>query len=176
MFSKASDLWQTPIETFNVLNAEFGFDHDAASLSGAGWVDGDYFGPDHDAVEQQDALTVENWRPYGRSHWLNPPYSKCRAFMRKAAQEAMLHGCTVVCLPPARTDTAWWHESVWNTALQRPYDGVEVRFVKGRLKFLGPDGQPIRDKHGRAVGAPFPSVVVIFRPVTDSDISRHDAP
>lgn len=153
MFGKASDEWATPQETFDELNAEFGFDHDAAARAENGWVDGDYFGPDHRFPSQRDALMVASWRPYGRTFWLNPPYSKCRAFIAKAATEAR-KGCTVVCLVPARTDTRWWHEHVWDRATNQPRPGVEVRFVKGRLKF-----------GGATAGAPFPSVVIIFRPV-----------
>ena len=81
---------------------------------------------------------------------MNPPYSKCRQFIEKAAREAS-KGATVVALVPSRTDTRWWHEYVWSGSQPKP--GVEVRFVKGRLKF----------GEGKN-GAPFPSVVVIFRP------------
>lgn len=153
MFSKASDEWSTPQAFFDELNAEFGFDVDAAATEDNGWVDGDYFGLDHRIPEQRDALAVENWRPYGRTVWLNPPYSKCREFIAKAAEEAR-KGCTVVCLVPARTDTRWFHEHVWDAATHRPRPGVEVRFIKGRLKF-----------GGATAGAPFPSVVIVFRPV-----------
>lgn len=152
MFSKASDEWATPVETFNALNAEFGFDIDAAATDDNRWVDGGYFGPDHTHPEQRDALKVD-WCLYGRMFWLNPPYSKCRAFMAKAAEEAQ-KGCTVVCLVPARTDTQWWHLWVWDGVNDQLRPGVEVRFVKGRLKF-----------GGATAGAPFPSVVIIFRPV-----------
>lgn len=153
MFSKASDEWSTPVETFNSLNAEFGFDIDAAATNDNRWVDGDYFGPDHTIREQRDALSV-NWRLYGKTFWLNPPYSKCREFITKAALEAS-KGCTVVCLVPSRTDTRWWHAHVYDRVTNHPRAGVEVRFVKGRLKF-----------GGATAGAPFPSVVVIFRPPT----------
>lgn len=152
MFSLKTDEWRTPVETFNALNAEFGFDFDAAATSENSWVDGDYFGPDHRVPEQRDALAVEDWRPYGPVFWLNPPYSKCREFIAKAAAEAK-KGCTVVCLVPSRTDTRWWHEHVWDANLHKPRPGVEVRFIKGRLKF-----------GGATAGAPFPSVVIVFRP------------
>jgi hypothetical protein len=84
--------------------------------------------------------------------WLNPPYSKCREFIAKAAAEAR-KGCTVVCLVPSRTDTRWWHEHVWDAEKHQPRPGVEVRFIKGRLKFGGSTNS-----------APFPSVVIVFRP------------
>jgi site-specific DNA-methyltransferase (adenine-specific) len=80
------------------------------------------------------------------------PYSQCRAFIAKAALEAT-RGCTVVALVPARTDTKWWHAHVWDGAFHRPRPGVEVRFLPGRLKFSGSTNS-----------APFPSVVLIFRP------------
>lgn len=53
----------------------------------------------------------------------------------------------MVMLLPARTDTKWFHEYIYNKAR------VEIRFLKGRLKF----GES-RD------GAPFPSMVAVFRP------------
>jgi len=50
-----------------------------------------------------------------------------------------------VFLLPARTDTKWWHE--WALTAN------EIRFIKGRLKFSGSKNS-----------APFPSVILIFRP------------
>ena len=69
-------------------------------------------------------------------------------WMKKAYEESQ-KGATVVCLVPARTDTSYWHEY----AMQAD----EIRFVKGRLKFGDGKGS-----------APFPSAVVIFRPMTES--------
>jgi hypothetical protein len=50
----------------------------------------------------------------------------------------------VVCLVPARTDTAWWHDYATRG---------EIRFIRGRLKF-----------GDSKTSAPFPSAIVIFRP------------
>lgn len=47
-------------------------------------------------------------------------------------------------LLPARTDTRWFHDYIYNRS--------EIRFIKGRLKFGGSRNS-----------APFPSMVVIFR-------------
>ena len=47
-------------------------------------------------------------------------------------------------LLPARTDTKWFHDYIYNQA--------EIRFVRGRLKF----GESQNS-------APFPSMVVVFR-------------
>ena len=65
-------------------------------------------------------------------------------WMAKADNESRA-GLTVVCLVPARTDTAWWHDSVIHH---------EVRFIRGRLHFSGSDR------------APFPSAIVVMRPTT----------
>jgi phage N-6-adenine-methyltransferase len=143
LFSRASDEWSTPSELWKVLHQEFGFTLDgAATKENATCVK--FFD------RQVDALTV-SWQ--NEVVWLNPPYSKCRAFMAKARKESK-NGATVVCLVPSRTDTRWWHESVWDTVRQTPQPNVEVRFIKGRLKFKGPTTGT----------APFPSVLVIFRP------------
>ena len=55
-----------------------------------------------------------------------------------------IEGNTVVMLLPARTDTRWFHDYIYNRS--------EIRFIKGRLKFGGSRNS-----------APFPSMVVIFR-------------
>lgn len=65
--------------------------------------------------------------------------------MQKASIEAT-KGNTTVMLIPSRTDTQWFHDYVY----QKP--NVEVRFVKGRLKFGGAKNN-----------APFPSMIVIFK-------------
>lgn len=146
MFSRASDEWSTPNATFETLDAEFTFDLDCAATAAnhkcARWL-----GPNGDHA---DALAV----PWGDDTmcWLNPPYSRVRAFIAKAAEEAQ-RGCTVVALVPARTDARWWHAQVWDAERHAPRPGVEVRFLPGRLKF-----------GAMTTGAPFPSVVVVFRP------------
>jgi phage N-6-adenine-methyltransferase len=150
MFSKASDLWETPQAFFDVLNREFYFSVDAAASVDNAKCNR-WFGP---SGQHEDALALVEWgRPYAPENiWLNPPYSQCQAFITKAAEQAR-HGNIVVCLVPSRTDTRWWHSEVYDATTHQYRPGVEVRFVKGRLKF----------GEGKN-SAPFPSVVVIFRP------------
>jgi phage N-6-adenine-methyltransferase len=143
MFSKASDEWSTPQDFWDELNVEFMFEIDVAASADNYKVD-DYF------TMEDDALKMD-WG--GLVCWLNPPYSKCREFIAKSVAEAK-KGATVVCLVPSRTDTRWWHEHVWDREKHQPRAGVEIRFIKGRLKF-----------GGATAGAPFPSVVIVFRPV-----------
>ncbi len=155
MFSKASDEWRTPVELFERLDAEFGFDLDVAATKDNHWKE-NYIGPDRTRPDRQDALACRwTWLTSSQKPavcWMNPPYSRCREFIEKAAQEAK-DGATVVCLVPSRTDTRWWHQHVWDGASNTFRPGVEVRFIKGRLKF----GESQNS-------APFPSVVIIFRP------------
>jgi len=134
MFSSRSDEWETPQDLFDVLAGEFGpFDLDVCATSSNAKCDR-YFTPDDDGLAQEWAGTC----------WMNPPYGRQIIHWMKKAYESSLRGATVVCLVPARTDTAWWHEY----AMQG-----KVRFIRGRLKFVGA-------RHA----APFPSAIVIFHP------------
>jgi phage N-6-adenine-methyltransferase len=152
MFGKATDEWATPQECFDALNAEFKFTLDAAATA-ENRKCLFYLGPDMPAP-YNDGLTTDWWlgrAPDTEAAFCNPPYSKCRQFIAKAAVEAK-KGLTCVCLVPARTCTKWWHEHVWDAEKHQPRAGVEIRFIKGRLKF----------GEGKN-SAPFPSVVIIFR-------------
>ena len=148
LFSKKSDDWATPPELYGRLHREFSFDLDAAA-DGKNAKCLAYLGPG--SILAEDALAAP-WHSWGhKSIWCNPPYSQVGAFLAKAA-EAVAAGATVVMLLPARTDTKWWHTYVWEEENARPRPGVEVRFIRGRLRF----GDSTNS-------APFPSVVVVFR-------------
>jgi phage N-6-adenine-methyltransferase len=154
MFGKATDEWATPQDCFDRLDAEFGFVLDVAATR-ANRKCHEYLGPDHEFERFRDALSMVGWHhaPSGPC-WMNPPYSKCLAFIARAAMEASC-GVTTVALVPSRTDTRWWHAYVWDAEKHRPRAGVELRFIKGRLKFGNSENS-----------APFPSVVIVFRPPT----------
>lgn len=132
-FSSETDLWETPQATFDALNMEFGgFTLDVCAIqSNAKCIR--FFSPEQNGLEQ-------GWNG---TCWMNPPYGRGIGAWVKKAYESSLLGATVVCLLPARTDTAWWHD----------YCQLgEVRFIRGRLKF-----------GGHKNNAPFPSAVVIFK-------------
>src|SRR4029078_9375176 len=85
--------------------------------------------------------------------YVNPPYGKeVSDWISKASKEAEL-GRRIVMLLPARTDTKWFHEYIYN----KP--NVEIRFLRGRQKMIDLDNP---DKKPNT--APFPSMVVIFHP------------
>jgi site-specific DNA-methyltransferase (adenine-specific) len=138
------DEWETPDWLFVFLDREFDFRVDAAARK-HNTKTGLYF---------EDALSVD-WAHQGGinpSYFLNPPYSagNISRFMKKAYEES-LKGAVVVCLVPVASDTAWWHTYVMKAD--------EIRFIKGRVKFIGYDeqGKPIRNS------PTFSSCVVIFR-------------
>lgn len=130
LHSSESDEWETPQELFDLLHGEFGFDLDVCATEDNAKC-GRFF------TEAENGLE----RRWEGVCWMNPPYSQIDKWMAKASDVAN-DGATVVCLVPARTDTAWW----WDNARQG-----EVRFIRGRLKFGG----------GKS-SAPFPSAVVVL--------------
>jgi hypothetical protein len=86
MFSSASEHWATPADTYDALNAEFGFTMDPCPLGGSG-----------------DGLAL-SWS--GHRVYCNPPYGRGVGAWLAKASEADL----AVFLLPSRTDTRWWHE------------------------------------------------------------------
>jgi phage N-6-adenine methyltransferase len=131
-FSSKTDLWATPQVFFDELDNEFHFETDVCALPENAKCKR-YFTP------QQDGLSQE----WDGVCWMNPPYGRDISKWMKKAYESSLHGATVVCLVPSRTDTKWFHDFAMKG---------EIRFVKGRLKFGGCKNS-----------APFPSAVVVFR-------------
>lgn len=146
LFSSKSDEWSTPQALFEALHAEFSFQVDLAASADNHKL------PDYYSVES-DALRAP-WSSVYQRGWLNPPYSRglCGKFIAKAADERR-KGFLTVMLLPARTDTKAFHMHVYDARAWHPREGVEIRFLPGRLTF-----------GGALNSAPFPSMIVIFRP------------
>lgn len=140
-FSRQTDEWETPKKFFDEVSAEFGpFDLDVCATA-------DNTKCDRFFDKRMNGLD-ENW---ATRNWCNPPYSNIKKWVLKARRE-QLKGNTTVMLIPARTDTSWFHESMYRVA------NVEIRFLRGRLEFIG----PVKSNNPRA---PFPSMLVIFQPI-----------
>jgi phage N-6-adenine-methyltransferase len=141
----ARDDWETPDWLFDVLDKEFRFGIDCAASERTTKVPSFYIS------EEDDALRPEKEWGLGAatdSAWLNPPYGRgVGDWVEKAYLESR-KGLTVVVLLFARTDTKWWHEYAMKAA--------EIRFIKGRLRFLQ-DGE----QRGTAAA---PSCVLVFTP------------
>ena len=146
LFSSASDEWETPPELFAELHREFTFDIDLAATSVNALCHA-YFDATTNALTQQ-------WHKAGTVGFCNPPYSRKlqKEFCYKALGSSLL-GFTTVLLLPARTDTRVFHDCFWDADNSSPRVGIELRFLKGRLKFR---------RGGKVLApAPFPSMVVI---------------
>lgn len=141
LMSSNKDDWCTPQDLFDKLNEEFHFDLDAAA-SDINTKCPRYFTKETDGLKN-------SWG--GVTVFCNPPYGRnVIQWVRKAVVEAEC-GATVVMLIAARTDTIFFHDYIYKK------ENVEIRFIKGRLKFT--------DENGTAGDpAPFPSMIVIFRP------------
>lgn len=132
LFSSKSVVWETPQDLFDKLNAEFHFDLDVCALPENAKCE-KYYTPEDDGLSQ----------PWNGICWCNPPYGRTIGKWVQKAYETFAGGGTVVMLLPARTDTKWFHEYIYNKA--------EIRFIKGRLKFGNSKN-----------AAPFPSMIVVF--------------
>ena len=135
LFSSNTDEWSTPQDFFNQLDAEFHFDLDPCA-DDTNHKTELYFTKEQDGLKQ-------DWK--GHRVFCNPPYGReIGKWVEKAYRESFKDNTLVVMLIPARTDTRYFHDYIYHRS--------EIRFVKGRLKFGGGEQ-----------GAPFPSMVVIFR-------------
>ena len=134
MFSSETDQWSTPQAFFDELQKEFDFGLDACASDENAKVIPFYSKLTNGLDKDWD------WASGGKWTWMNPPYGR---EIGKWVEKARRH--KTVCLLPARTDTRWFHDYIYN----KP--NVEVRFIKGRLKFGDSKNS-----------APFPSMIVIF--------------
>ena len=143
--------WATPQEFFDRLNALHNFTLDPCSTHANAKCARHY-------TAAEDGL-AHSWQ--GERVWMNPPYGRVIGDWMKKAYEESKGSALVVCLVPARTDTAWWHDYAAKG---------EIHFVRGRLKFGAGKNS-----------APFPSAVVTFKPQNnqaeplkpDSERDRH---
>ena len=110
-----SDNWATPKEFYDKLNQEFNFDFDPCPLNL------DVITPEN------DGLLIE----WGLSNFVNPPYSRDlkEKFVIKAIEESK-KGKLCVMLLPVSTSTKLFHDHILPNQ-------KEIRFIKGRIKFLG---------------------------------------
>jgi site-specific DNA-methyltransferase (adenine-specific) len=128
--------WSTPQALFDRLNAKFHFTLDPCSThENAKCV--------RHFTRAENGL-IKPWQ--GERVFMNPPYGReIIAWARKAFFEARDNDALVVGLLPARTDTEWFHQYIYNLP------NVRIEFLRGRLKFSGAKNS-----------APFPSMLVVW--------------
>jgi phage N-6-adenine-methyltransferase len=113
--SKKTDHWQTPKWIYNY-------------YKGIGYGDPCPLNPEKDALKN-------SWGEFGPHVFVNPPYSKAKEFLDKAVKEIKADNIqSATFLLFSNTDTRWWHHYVMRYA-------EEIKFIKGRLKFLTPEGE-----------------------------------
>lgn len=110
LWSKNNDV-ATPDDLYNALDKEFKFDFDPCPLGGK--------------EKGKDGLKI-NW---GKSNYVNPPYSEIKKWLKKAIEE-MNKGNKSVFLIPLRLSTRYWEQYVY------PYVS-EIRPIAGYIKFKG---------------------------------------
>jgi len=105
--------WKTPDYIYGPLDEEFDFDFDPCPLR-------------HD-TSLWNGLEIE----WGERNFVNPPYSAKEKtdFVLKAIEESK-KGKLCVLLIPVSTSTKLYHDII------EP-NKTEIRFVKGRIKFIG---------------------------------------
>lgn len=140
-FSSDKMDWETPDNLFQHWNHQYNFTLDVCARKDNTKCR-KYYSPEKNGLKQR-------WRG---NCWMNPPYGReLKLWVEKAHRESMSGKCCVVCLLPARTDTKMFHQFIWNKEEGKPYNGVQVHFLAGRVKFKG-----------ASASAPFPSMIVIF--------------
>lgn len=135
------DKWATPECIYDPLNKEFKFTpgFDPCPI-------------DWDPETHPDGLKID-WAP---RTFVNPPYSKLRLWLKKASEECE-KGKLVVLLIPASTDSHAFHKYVVDK-------GHKVRFIRGRVRFIQPNGIQNQRPHKR------PSILVIMDGSSDKDL------
>lgn len=138
-----SDHWETPPKVMDVLVGEFGlFDLDPCCRRETAKAPSFH-------TEEDSGLAY----PWRGKVFLNPPYSKPTPWLEKAIDETKGgRASIVVALLPVRTDTRWFHRLVLGCA--------EIRFVQGRIRWLGWQGTPIPAPKN-------PSMLAIYRSVAE---------
>ena len=135
LFTSNKDDWQTPQWLFEKLHKHFKFDLDVCANDLNALCDKYY--------TSYDSCLDKDWEV---CNFMNPPYGReMGKFIEKAYTEWVLNDFTTVALLPARTDTKWFHNFIYNKA--------RIVFIKGRLKFEG--GKKLAP-------APFPSMIVVW--------------
>jgi site-specific DNA-methyltransferase (adenine-specific) len=156
LFSSKYTEYVTPKKLYEELDKEFHFALDAATTKDNPLNTSIYFTKEDNALSKDWHYTVIDSQGVRRNAvYVNPPYTSRNIvdWIKKAREESVKHGITIVMLLPSRTDTRWFHDYIY----RKP--NVEHRFIRGRLKFkVDTSIQAVPNTD------PFPSMIAIFRP------------
>lgn len=147
MFSSKSDEWETPNDLFNKLHKEFNFTLDPCCQKYNAKCE-KFYTPEDDGLSKDWSNEVV---------FVNPPYGRSIGkWVKKCYEENKNNKTKIVMLIPSRTDTKWFHDYI--------LDKAEIRFLKGRLKFINRLFPSWReDGNFKISPAPFPTMIVIYK-------------
>jgi site-specific DNA-methyltransferase (adenine-specific) len=130
-----NNVWSTPQDLWDTLNAEFAFTLDVCALPWNAKC-ARYYTPDDDGLAQ----------PWSTSNWCNPPFDRSMAKWYQRAWDEAQRGNLTVCITKGDAhDTAYWHNYIMRAS--------EIRYIRGRAKYRAPDRE-----------LAFRSVLIVFRP------------
>jgi len=115
---KASDNWRTPKNIYKILDQEFHFDFDPCPYPKPKW----------------NGLEI-GW---GKSNFVNPPYSETEKWIKKALEEHK-KGKSVIMLLRLDASTKWFRDLLLPNA--------EIRLFDDRLHFVDKDDNASRSDH-----------------------------
>ena len=144
LFSSNKCEWETPEWLYNFLNMYYHFTLDPCADKNNHKCDKFY--------TKEDNGLLQDWS--GETVFCNPPYGReLYKWVEKCFCENAKNDVEIVMLIPARTDTRWFHQFIYNN------NKCYIIFLKGRLKF------------GKAKNsAPFPSMIVVFKGGKNNDL------
>lgn len=127
-FDARNDRWLTPLPLIEAVGP---FDLDPCGAPGHPTAATVYTPETHG-----DGLSM----PWDGLVWLNPPYGRAAyAWLERLSR----HAPGGIALIFARTDTAMFHDLVWDRA-------TALLFLRGRVTFLDPEGKPGSSNSGAA--------------------------
>lgn len=138
LMSSNTNEWGTPQDLFDKLDAHFKFTLDPCSTDTNCKCEKHFTKEDNGLIQDWSKDIV----------FCNPPYGRDIATWVEKAYNENKKGATVVLLIPARTDTKYFHDYIYNQH--------DIYFIKGRLKFTNEQGQTQQS-------APFPSMIVVMK-------------
>jgi len=136
MFSSERHDWATPWDIVQA-QVDYPFDLDVCALENNAKAEKFY-------TPEMNGLT----QPWVGKCFLNPPFGReIPKWIERAYIESQKEYCySVTALLPARVDTSWFHEWIWNCSWS------QTIFLRGRIKFVGADNS-----------APFPSMITRWK-------------
>jgi site-specific DNA-methyltransferase (adenine-specific) len=151
LFSSNTEEWGTPLDLYKKLDEEFHFETDPCTTKDNPLNCNTFYTKEENGLD----------KPWINNTFINPPYGKHIGEWVKEARARQIgfydywkqrHHKDIVMLLPVRTDVKWFHDYIWYLPENTARGYIEIRFIKGRLKFVGATNP-----------APFPSMLVIFR-------------